>query len=168
MGAVTASTTFETSQAQITADEITTPEDLENLRDKLIADSYQTLSAIYEPQAETVEKKVVYGELDESPTYSSLKESGDVCSLHVKSDDGSIIRFSLKDSGVEIHRYGESPQQPDNDLQKINLVATVLLYVMWEVNKFIDQNGLRPVVNEIKQRRWVIMLVCTILTVPVD
>lgn len=54
-------------------------------------------------------------------------------------------------------RHYDSLESIDN----LYILSLCFQYSLYKVDLFIDDNGLRPVINEVKQRRWVMMLALT-------
>lgn len=148
--------------------EVSTPDELESLHDKLISGELQNVSASFEPVPDHIEKATVQGDIKQDSELSSFQDRAKLQSFALKLEEGGAVRFSLADDTLSIHQYTRSNEEPNVELpeyQSVYLVAQVTLYAMYSVDRFIERNGLRPVVDEIKERRWVILVTCSILAI---
>ena len=63
---------------------------------------------------------------------------------------------------MSVHRYDDHPgSKHSEDIPELGLAHSLGVYVMVSsraIDQYIDQHGLRPVVNEVKRRRWAIMM----------
>lgn len=145
---------------------ISGPDDLEDLQKNLHSTDWKPKSASFSPEDERLQTATLNGELDNSPALSRLRDSAELQSFTVKHPDGEPVRFTLKDGEVDIHQYSDYSTEPaihHPDYLTIFLVGHAFLYAMYSVDQLIDRNGLRPVVDEVKERRWVILVTCAIL-----
>ena len=172
MGAVVAGTAGKAGIAgaldSFEPSEISTPDEMESLRHELISDEWQNISASFEAVSDHVEKATIHGNIEEDTGFLRYQDRAKLRSFLLKSDNGGAVRFTLEGDSVSIHRYGGTTEEPDVELpdhQTVYLVAQATLYAMYSVDRFIARNGLRPVVDEVKERRWVILVTCSILAV---
>jgi hypothetical protein len=170
MGTVTVTSPVSGDGCNIKPEEISSHADLQQLHDELLSAGWRGTSVSFNPPSKNVAATHIYGsaDIDKCGIWSSFRDSADLRSFVVKSDDGRAIRFALDDDSVAIDRLGTSNQDPNENLPNLQmayLLGICLLYTIYLVDNFIDQNGLRPVVDEVKERRWAIMLACAILAV---
>lgn len=137
---------------------VETPAELEELGQKLSDDHWKARSAIYEPIQGRVDSAKLTGDLDNSVESPRIEVAADLQSLSLLSDDGDLVRFSVSNQSNQATGPVDYPGS-----QTALFIGTVFAYSMREVDRFIDRNGLRPVVDEANERRWVIMLTATIL-----
>lgn len=148
--------------------EISTPDELECLRHVMISDNYQNISASFEAVSDHVVKATIQGNIEDDTGFSRYQDRAKLRSFLLKSDTGRTVRFTLEGDSVSIHRYGGTTKKSDIELPDypmVYLVAQAILYAIYSVDQFIDRNGLRPVVEEVKERRWAILVTCSILAV---
>lgn len=159
MGEIAASASYPSSFAAF--------DELESLSARLPTERWKVCSATVEPESERVDIATLRGDLGSDSAERYLNETGELRSLVVKTEEGELVRFTLHEGSVEVHRDRESVDQSDSEIsgsETVYFVVTVLLYAMWSVDCYIDRNGLRPVIDEVKERRWTITLACAILT----
>lgn len=147
--------------------DISTPDELESLRNDLVSGDYQHVSASFEAVSDYLEGVSIQGESKADAEFSRFQDRAKLQSFILKADGGGSVQLCLERESVSVYRYGQTTGETAIDLpdyQTAYLVAQSLLYAMYSVDRFIDQNGLRPVVDEVKERRWVILVTCSLLT----
>ncbi|WP_436908458.1 hypothetical protein [Halosimplex marinum] len=169
MGAVVAGSAEQAGAVtleSINQSDISTPDELESLRSELVSGECKVVSESFEAVSDYVEKATIHGDIDTDPEFSRFHDRAELRSFILKPEDGGAVRFTLEGDSVSVRRYGQSTDETDVELpeyQTVYFVGQVILFAMYSVDRFIDRNGLRPVVDEIKERRWVILVTCSIL-----
>lgn len=144
--------------------------DLNDLYNALVSSEYTATSVFIEPHSDSVESIHIEGvsDLDRCKEWQAKRKSAKLLSFAVKSREGKAIKFSVDGESLNINRYRESTDQSNSELpdsQRFYLIGTALIYAIWSVDRYIDRNGLRPVIDEVKRRRWVIFVACSLITV---
>jgi hypothetical protein len=159
LGTVVAST-------DIRPDDVT-PSNFEEVHDAFsVANNWNTVEGTVRPESARIDTAKLYGGLDESEHWEHSR--GNIISFAVRSADGDVLRFSLEDDSVTVHRYGENSEEADDieipEWTTVHFVGVCLMVSMRAVDQFIDKNGLRPVVGEVERRKWAIMMALALLT----
>ncbi len=102
----------------------------------------------------------IYGDVERSEFWKRHQDSLE--SFLVKSPNGDLVRFKVLGDSVSVRRYDDNPtDHSSEDVPElgVNHYLGVCVMVSFQaVDEYIERNGLRPVVDEVKRRRWVIMM----------
>ncbi|MBC9985292.1 hypothetical protein E4P24_02760 [Haloferax sp. AS1] len=87
----------------------------------------------------------------------------------MKSPSGEVVRVSFEGKRVSINRYSNLPTERSStgnvDFGVAHYLGVCMVVSFQAIDEYIDRNGLRPVINEIKRRRWTIMMGLALFTV---
>lgn len=123
----------------------------------------ELLVAEYDPESPQLESITISGELSDNPRFQEVANTGQLQSVVARIRGDSLIQFTVDGESLRVEEIeGGKPVRGSPEWETIYLFGQLFLYVTWSVDQFIEQNGLRPVVDEIKKRRWVLMLTATL------
>lgn len=148
------------SSADISPDS-RSPSNYQQAHDALEALGWDTVEAVFTSPSPQVTLASVRGDIRRSSFWE--QNHGDLKSFVVKSPDGDVVRVSIEDESMSVHCQGThlaedfSPEVVD-ELGLSHFLGVCVMVSFQSVDEYIDRNGLRPVVNEVKRRRWAIMM----------
>jgi len=123
-------------------------------------------SAKFNSTSEAIDSCTISGKettIHETVQYTELTDNGQLISFTaavgneqvlVKQERGSV---SIK----KINREDSDIQLPD--WQSVYLIFVALVSATVYIDEFIDRNGLRPAVTELKRRRWIIITTTAVI-----
>lgn len=133
--------------------------ELEELSQMITTDHWKARSATYKPQTGKVDSVKLTGDLDDTVEISRIEATAELQALSLQSDDGDLLRYSVSIQSTQSTGTVDHPRS-----QTALFIGTVFAYSIREVDLFIERNGLRMVVDEVKRRRWALTVATAILT----
>ena len=145
-----------------------TPENFEAVHDAFSAaeDWTHTEISILADATPHIDSIELSGNISEDNIY---EERGKIRAFTVKSTEGDLVRFSLEGGSVSVqtHRPNTSSSASVSypEWTSVHMIGVFLLFAFHSVDQFIEKNGLRPVVDEVEERKWAIMLALQMIAV---